>query len=123
VTRIAVKGGTDHRRRLRGWLAGLIVGVVAGFWFAEWPTLGAVIAVLFAIPAAMSRERVAALGGLLLGIPAMWLTVIGLATARCADFDAQPGQDCVMADVGPWAAVAVALLVAGSIASVAAARS
>jgi len=98
------------------------VGAVAGFWFAEWPTLGAVIALAFAVPAALSRARVAALGGLLVGIPATWLTVIGLATARCADFDASPGQECVMADVGPWVAVAVGLLILGAAASLAAAR-
>jgi len=98
------------------------VGAVAGFWFAEWPPLGAVIALPFAVPAALSRARVAALGGLLMGIPAIWLTVIGLATARCADFDAGPGQECVMADVGPWAAVAVGLLILGAAASLAAVR-
>jgi hypothetical protein len=57
-----------------------------------------------------------------MGIPAIWLTVIGLATARCADFDAGPGQECVMADVGPWAAVAVGLLILGAAASLAAVR-
>jgi len=107
---------------MRGWLAGLVVGVAAGFWLAEWPTLGALIALAFAVPAALSRARVAALGGLLMGIPAIWLTVIGLATARCADFDAGPGQECVMADVGPWAAVAVGLLILGAAASLAAVR-
>lgn len=106
----------------RNWLAGLVVGVVAGFWFAEWPTLGAVIAIAFAVPAVISATRLAALGGLLIGIPAMWLTVIGLATARCADFNDQPGQECVMAAVGPWVAVAVGLLVLGTVASFAAAR-
>jgi hypothetical protein len=111
------------RETRRGWLAGLVVGVVAGFWFAEWPTLGALIAIAFAVPAAISRERVAALGGLLVGIPAMWLTVIGLATARCADFGRQPGQECAMADVGPWVAVAIAVLILGGVATVVAARS
>lgn len=112
----------SSRSGRRDWLAGLVVGVAAGFWFAEWPTLGVVIAVAFALPAAISVTRLAALGGLLIGIPAMWLTVIGLATARCADFDALPGQECLMADVGPWVAVAIGMLVVGTAASVAAAR-
>jgi hypothetical protein len=110
-----------HETR-RGWLAGLVVGLVAGFWFAEWPTLGALIVVAFAAPSAFSRTRLAALGGLLVGIPAMWLTVIGLATARCADFNAQPGQECVMGDIGLWPAVAIALLAIGATASAAAVR-
>jgi hypothetical protein len=113
---------TDVRRRTRrDWLAGLVVGVVAGFWFAEWPTFGALIAVAFAVPAALSRTRPAALGGLLVGMPATWLMVIGLATARCAGFDAQPGQACVLADVGPWVAIAVGLLAVGAVASAASA--
>ena len=99
-----------------------MVGVAAGFWLAEWPTLGAVIAIAFAVPAALSRARSAALGGLLVGIPALWLTVIGFATTRCANFDAGPGQECVMADVGPWVAVAVGLLVLSAVSSLAAAR-
>jgi hypothetical protein len=110
-----------RRRTRRDWLAGLVVGVAAGFWFAEWPTLGALIAVAFAVPAALSRTRPAALGGLLIGIPAMWLTVIGLATARCAEFDAQSGQSCVMADVEPWLAIAAGLLALGALMSLAAA--
>jgi hypothetical protein len=107
--------------RRRDWLAGLVVGAVAGFWFAEFPTLGMVIAVAFAVPAVLSRARLAALGGLLVGLPGTWLLVIGQATLRCAEFDAQPGQECVMADVGGWIAVAFALLVVGVGLSVAAA--
>ena len=116
----ALNGGPP--RRLRSWLAGLVVGVAAGFLFAEWPTLGAVIAVAFVVPATFSRARLAALGGLLVGIPATWLTVIGLASAQCAEFDAGPGQECVMADVGPWVGVAVGLLIVGAASSLAAAR-
>jgi len=104
------------------WLAGLVVGAVAGFWFAEWPTFGAVLAIAFALPAALSKARLPALGGLLVGMPAIWLTVIGAATARCADFGAQPGQECVMSDIGPWPFVAVGLLLVGTICSLAAAR-
>ena len=107
---------------MRSWLAGLVVGVAAGFWLAEWPAHGAVLAVAFAVPAALSRARLPALGGLLVGIPALWLTVIGFATTRCANFDAQPGQECVMSDIGAWPFVAVGMLLVGAICSLAAAR-
>lgn len=97
----------------RNWLAGLAVGASAGFFFAELPTLGAVLVVAFAVPAIVSRDRIAALGGLLVGIPAMWLTIIGVATARCAAFDAQPGQECGMGDVLGWVGIALGVLAIG----------
>ena len=103
-------------------LAGLAVGAASGLLLGVWPTLGLLIAVAFAVPAAISRGRLAALGGLLVGLPSVWLAVIGLATARCAEFDAQPGQECVTADVGPWAAVAIGVLLVGAVCSLAAAR-
>lgn len=102
-------------------LAGLAVGAASGLLLGVWPTLGLLIAVAFAVPAAISRGRLAALGGLLIGMPVTWLIVIGLASARCANFDAQPGQECVMGDLGPWAAVAFGLLLVGTISSLAAA--
>ena len=104
------------------WLAGLVVGAIAGFMLAELPTLGLFVALAFAVGAVISRDRLAALGGLLVGIPAAWLLVVGLATVHCADFDAQPGQECVMADLGGWGVVAAAILALGLVASVLAAR-
>jgi hypothetical protein len=106
----------------RSWLAGLVVGVVAGFLFAYSPTIGAVVSVAFAMPAAVSRTRLAAISGFLIGSPAMWLLVMGLAAARCTEFDREPGQGCVSADVSGWIVLAAALLVTGLVASVAAAR-
>jgi hypothetical protein len=103
-------------------LAGLGVGAASGLLLAVWPTLGLLIAVGFAIPAAISRGRLAALGGLLVGLPSSWLAVIGFATARCAEFNAQAGQGCIMADAGPWPAVALGLLLLGVGCSLAAAR-
>jgi hypothetical protein len=38
----------------RDWVAGLAVGAVSSFWLAEWPTIGAVIALAFAVPALLS---------------------------------------------------------------------
>jgi len=108
--------------RRSAWFAGLVVGVPAGLLLAEFPTLGLVVAVAFAIGAVISPDRLAALGGLLTGLAGTWLLVIGLATANCAAFDAQPGQECVMADVGPWGAIATGVLVLGAAASVVAAR-
>jgi hypothetical protein len=104
------------------WFAGFVVGLASGLLVAEWPTVGVLIALAFVGGAVVSRHRLAAIGGLLLGTAGMWLFVIGAATARCASFDAQPGQECVMADLGPWGVVAAGVLAIGAITSVAAAR-
>ena len=104
------------------WLAGLVVGAATGFLLAEWPAAGLLIGVGFTVVAIASPRRVAAVGGLLVGIPAAWLLVVGLATARCADFGAQPGSECVMANLGGWGVVAAAILALGLVASVFAAR-
>ena len=105
--------------RRRDWFAGLVVGAAAGFLFAALPTLGAVLAVAFAVPALLSRTRVAALGGLLVGLPAAWLTDHRRwPTGRCAAFDAQPGQECGMGDISGWVAIAVGLLAFGLVLTV-----
>ena len=102
----------------RDWFAGLAVGAAAGFLLAVLPTLGAVLAVVFAVPALRSRTRVAALGGLLVGMPAVWLTIMGMAAARCAAFDGQPGQECGMGDIWGWGAIVVGLLAIGLVLTV-----
>ena len=104
------------------WFAGFVVGLASGLLTAEFPTLGICIALAFAAGAVISRHRLAALGGLLVGSAGTWLVVIGAAAARCAGFDAQPGQSCVMADLGPWGLIAAVILAGGAVASVAAAR-
>jgi hypothetical protein len=89
--------------------------------FGVWPTIGAVLFALFAIPALVSRHRAGAISGLLLGLPAAWLTLVAVANARCSAFDAAPNQGCVAPDLTGWVILAVGLLVgalAGSMAVV-----
>jgi hypothetical protein len=110
----------DRRISRTDWLAGLVVGAGAGLLLAEWPMAGALVAIAFALPAAVSRHGLAALGGLLVGLPAAWLAIITQATLRCAEFNAQPGQGCVMSDATAWVVAAAALLAGGIVATVAA---
>jgi hypothetical protein len=105
---------TQSRRGRTDWLAGLVVGAGAGLLLAEWPTAGALIAIGFAVPAAASRQRLAALGGLLVGLPASWLAVIWQAAARCAAFSGWAGQECIWPDLTGWITVAVGLFLVGA---------
>jgi hypothetical protein len=104
------------------WFGGLVVGAASVLLLTELPAAGVVIAVAFAVPALASARRLPGIAGLLVGLPATWLAVIGLATARCAAFDPQPGSECGMGDVSGLAVMAAALLVVGLALSAAAAR-
>jgi hypothetical protein len=106
----------------RGWLAGLVVGVASGFWLAEWPTFGLLLAIGFGVAALASGTRLAAVGGLLVGSATTWLAIMWLAVARCRAFDAQPGSECVSPDIGGWLVAAAVLLSIGIALTVAAAR-
>ncbi len=90
------------------WIAGFVVGVGAGVLSLVIPTVGWVIAGAFAVPAIISRARVAAIGGLLAGFGSAWLGLLARATLDCQAFDAAPGQECVSPDLAPW-------LIAGSV--------
>ncbi len=104
--------------RRTNWLAGLAVGGCAGLLLGVWPTLGFVLLVAFAIPAAISRQRRAAASGLLVGLAGIWLLLVAIADARCSAFDAFPNQECVAPDLTGWVVVAVALFVVGVVGSV-----
>ena len=74
----------------------------AGLLLAVWPTIALLLTVAFVVPAVLSRARSEAVSGFLVGLPAAWLAMIGQAAARCAAFDAQPGQECYWPDVTGW---------------------
>lgn len=93
---------------------------IAGFGFGGFMAIainlgviGLVLLVAFLLPALRSRERVAAIAGLLVGGPGLWVGLVGLAAVGCSSFDAQPGQECVGPDLTGWYLVAAALLMAG----------
>jgi hypothetical protein len=81
-----------------GWLAGFVVGVAAGVATLEFPTLGWLLAVAFAVPAVIVGPRAAAIGGLLSGLGGVWLVLLGRSHS--------PG-------IEPWLAVGAAMFGAG----------
>jgi hypothetical protein len=106
-------------RTREGWLAGVVVGMTAGFLTLEFPTLGWLLAVAFAVPAAVVGPRVAALGGLLAGIGAMWIVLLGRVALTCratgSDLGCQaPGIEGWLAFGGGMLSVGILLTVLGA---------
>ena len=98
-------------RARRGWLSGLAVGVTAGFATLEIPSLGWLLVVAFAVPAAISGPRLAAIGGLLAGIGGVWMVLIGRVALTCTATGDELG--CHAPGIESWLAVGCAILAAG----------
>jgi hypothetical protein len=83
---------SSHSRSIRrGWLAGFVVGVAAGCLTLEFPSLGWLLAIAFALPAAIVGPRAAAIGGLLAGLGAIWTVLIGHVALTCRAGCEDPG--------------------------------
>ena len=95
-------------RARTGWIAGLVVGAAGGFLALEFPTLGWLILVLFAILAVISGPRAAAIGGLGTGIGAGWLVLFGRVAVTCHE---EPG--CQAQGIETWVAVGAGTLAIG----------
>jgi hypothetical protein len=97
----------------RGWLSGVAVGVTAGFATLEIPSLGWVLVFAFAVPAAISGPRLAAIGGLLVGLGGVWLALLGRVALTCTATGDELG--CQSPGIESWLAVGGAMLAAGLI--------
>ena len=98
-------------RRRAGWFPGLVVGVAAGFATLEFPTVGWLVVVVFAILAMIVGPRVAAIGGLLTGLGTIWLVLLGRVAITC---QAPAGQiGCSAPGIEQWLAVGGAMLAIG----------
>ena len=100
-------------RRPRGWLAGLVVGVLDGVLFFLWPTLALGLFVVFTLVAALGPSRLVAWSGGLVGAGAAWLVLLIRSVVTCDQFDALPGSECVQPDLTGWILGAVAMIVVG----------
>ena len=98
-------------RARKGWIAGLVVGAAGGFLALEFPTLGWLTLVLFAVLAASVGPRAAAIGGLLSGLGACWLVILGRVAITCLGSGEEPG--CQAPGIEPWLAVSAGALTIG----------
>lgn len=106
---------------LSAWLAGLVVGTAAGTVSLMLPAFGWALGAAFVFGALVSRQRLAAIGGELIGFGSAWIVLIRLADDRCRAFDTVPGQGCEGPDTSMWyvvgavlVAVGIALTIAGA---------
>ena len=106
------------RRAASNWLAGVVVGVVAGVLSLLFPTLGWLVVVAFLVGLIRAAPRLPALGGLFLGYGAAWLVVLVRSHVDCQTFDAAPNQECGDPDIGPWLAFAGVLFAVGVVLTV-----
>jgi hypothetical protein len=95
------------------WIAGFGVGGFVGILVGGLPILGLLLVVAFLVPAMRSHAPIAAVAGLLIGGPLMWVVILGRAVLACNEFDAQPGQECIGPDLTAWFVAASILLTAG----------
>jgi hypothetical protein len=98
---------------MRGtWLPGLLVGLTAGVITLVGPTLGWLLMAAFALPALLGRHRLPAFGGLLTGIGAIWLVLLGRMAIACPVRD--PSElGCHAPGLDPWLTAGGVMLAAG----------
>jgi hypothetical protein len=100
-----------NRRARSAWIAGLAVGAAGGFLALELPTVGYVLLLLFAFPAAIVGPRAAAIGGLLTGFGGVWLLLLGRVALECRAPDGEIG--CSAPGIEPWLAFGAAVIAIG----------
>jgi hypothetical protein len=100
-----------NRPARAGWIPGFVVGVAAGFATLEFPTLGWLLVILFAIVAAILGPRIAAIAGLLTGLGTIWLVLLGHVAISCQATGDEPG--CHAPEIEPWLIAGGAMLGAG----------
>jgi hypothetical protein len=108
-------GRNEERRTVasaRGaWIPGLAVGCAAGFATLEIPSLGWLLVVAFAVPALASRDRWSAIAGLLTGLGAIWLILVGRVALTCRAVDGELG--CQAPGIERWLWAGGGILAAG----------
>ena len=93
------------------WLGGLVVGVAAGFGTLEFPTLGWLLVIAFAVGADVSRRPLPAAAGLLTGLGMSWVVLLGRVALTCRATDGEVG--CHAPGIEPWLAVGLGMLATG----------
>ena len=100
-----------NRQARAGWIPGFVVGVAAGFATLEFPTLGWLLVIVFAILAAILGPRMAAIAGLLTGLGTIWLVILGRVAISCQATGDELG--CHAPEIAPWLIAGGAMLATG----------
>ena len=89
----------------------MVVGVTAGFATLELPNLGWLLVGAFVIVSLASRHRLWAISGLLTGLGAIWLILLGRVALSCRAPDGEIG--CQAPGIEVWLAVGATILASG----------
>jgi hypothetical protein len=90
------------------WFVGLVLGTAAGFLLVEFPTAGLVIVVGSLVIVARAGRALPGLGGLLIGIGAVWIALFGRIKLTCT---AETG--CFAPSIETYVAASIALFATG----------
>ena len=92
----------------RSWLTGLVAGSIVGLGALVAGALAALFGLMAIVAALRLPQRLAVIGGLLLGIGASWVALLLRADLAC-------DVDCVSPDLTGWYALGAGLVVAGAV--------
>lgn len=115
MTQGASNGKADRRT---SWLSGLLLGALGGFLLLEFPLFGLLLVVVGAILVSIAGQRSAGVGGLLAGVGALWVLVLGRVKLSCT---AEAG--CEAPTIDGYLVVGFVILAMGIAVTIAAARS
>lgn len=99
--------------RFNNWTTGFAFGGIMGILFGAWPPLGTVFVLVFLALAWRTSRPAAALAGLLVGAPGLWMALLTWAAFSCMKFEQAPGQVCIGPDLIGWYLVPGAAFLAG----------
>jgi hypothetical protein len=100
---------------VKRWLIGLITGGVAGGGTLVAGPIAAMLGGVAVLLAVVERPRVAAIGGVLLGMGGAWLALFGRVALTCR-------ADCASPDLAPWLSLAAIFVGLGALVTVRASR-
>lgn len=90
-------------------LAGLALGLLAGFLLLEGPLFGLIVLIAAAALVAVKGDRRSGFGGLLIGLGGTWTVLLGRVKLTCT-----AGSGCEAPTIDIYLAIGIAILVLGS---------
>jgi hypothetical protein len=94
------------------WFVGFVMGNLGGFLLLEGPTLGLAILAAMAVLVRLAGRAIAGAGGLLMGVGAIWIALLGRVKLSCTiDAGCEPGA------IDGYLAVGAGFLALGIVAS------
>ena len=94
------------------WFAGLVIGTGGGFLLLEGPTLGMAILAAMAVLVRLAGQATAGVGGLLIGVGAIWVAALGRVKLTCT-----VAAECEAPTIDGYLAIGAGFLALGVVVS------